>query len=118
MGTAKEEFKPDITDVEAEMGYCKEGVTLEMYIGWEILLPCALGKLVMFVKKEVLELSVEMEKDHHNVTILDARKNNPGKFHETGFTLIELEDEPVTKDWRTPTAQDPNADITHFHKQM
>ena len=30
------------------------------------------------------------ENDPHNVTIHDAR-NSPGTFHETGFTLIKLD---------------------------
>ena len=30
------------------------------------------------------------ENDRHNVTIHDAR-NSPGTFHETGFTLIKLD---------------------------
>ena len=53
-----------------------------------------------------------------NVTIHDARKKSPGTFHETGFTLIELDKEPITKDWRTRGYQNENADIYKFYEQM
>ena len=53
-----------------------------------------------------------------NVTFLDARKKSPGNFHETGFTLIELDEEPITKDWRTSGTYYPEADVKNFHKQM
>merc|ERR1711983_382748 len=38
--------------------------------------------------------------ENHTVTILDARKHNPGTFSETGFTLVKLDEEPGTKNWR------------------
>ena len=31
----------------------------------------------------------------------DARKEVPGGFHETGFTLVHLEEDPDITDWRT-----------------
>ena len=30
--------------------------------------------------------------ENHTVTILDARKHNPGTFSETGFTLVKLDE--------------------------
>lgn len=48
----------------------------------------------------------------HNVTIHDARQS-PGTFHETGFTLIKLDQEPETKDWRYSSE-----DIHLFHHLM
>lgn len=53
-----------------------------------------------------------------DVTIFDARKANDLDFHKTGFTLIELDDEPITKDWRSNTWINPDAEIVHFHRQM
>ena len=58
------------------------------------------------------------DSEEHNVTILDARNHNPGDFHETGFTLITLDREPVTTDWRTNFYNDDKPDILHFHEQM
>ena len=40
-----------------------------------------------------------------------------GDFHETGFTLITLENEPVTKDWRT-NLRYGNPDIKYFMEEM
>ena len=53
-----------------------------------------------------------------NITIHDARKRPPGTFHESGFTLIELDKEPVTQDWRTNSKQKEDADILKFFEQM
>ena len=30
--------------------------------------------------------------ENHTVTMLDARKHNPGTFSETGFTLVNLDE--------------------------
>ena len=51
-----------------------------------------------------------------NITIYDARKNTPGKFHESGFTLIELDELPNINDWRSAPQQNPEAEIIKFHK--
>ena len=51
-----------------------------------------------------------------NITIYDARRNNPGKFHDSGFTLIQLDELPNIQDWRTPPQQNPDAEIIKFHK--
>ena len=85
-------------------------------------MPCALNKLQDFVFGQ--DFLVD-KASLINITIFDARKNNPGDFHKTGFTLVEI-DEPITKDWRTPymnynstsgtTAPDETTDIVHYHK--
>ena len=54
--------------------------------------------------------------EQHNVTINDGRKVKPDEFHKSGFTLIQLEEEPVTKDWRTAPFRDENADIVNFYR--
>ena len=52
------------------------------------------------------------------MTIFDARRESPGGFHETGFTLVTLDEEPVTTDWRTEHKRNKDADIKKFHQQM
>ena len=52
------------------------------------------------------------------MTIFDARLESPGSFHETGFTLVTLEEKPVTIDWRTEHKRNKDADIRKFHQQM
>ena len=64
-------------------------------------LPCAIEKFWKFLQNP-LEPKKYEEKF---VTFLDARKNNPGDFHETGFTLVELDNELDIKDWRTPVQE-------------
>ena len=54
-----------------------------------------------------------MKGEEKTVNILDARKHQPGSFSETGFTLIKLEEEPRTRNWR-PGSQD----IHLFREQM
>jgi len=53
--------------------------------------------------------------NNENVTIdiLDARKHKPGPFSKTGFTLVELDKEAETKNWRANSE-----DIHLFHQQM
>ena len=117
-------FRPEVTDVNnTPLRFCSFGENLEMNIGLEFILiqsaPCALLKLLHFLKIGTKLSENKFESmSSHNVTIHDARKNSLGSFFETGFTLIELEAEPVTKDWRTSSVYDENADIKHFHNQM
>jgi len=54
----------------------------------------------------------------HAVTIHDARNNSPGSFHETGFTLIDLGEDPATTDFRTPATRHEDADIKKFYAQL
>ena len=53
------------------------------------------------------------ETDNHNLTIHDARKNNPGNFTSTGFTLVTLNKKPETINWRYSSQ-----DVYLFHEQM
>ena len=66
------------------------------------------------VDKYAQEKGLAMNKQ--NITIYDARRTNPGKFHESGFTLIQLDDLPNIQDWRTAPQQNPDAEIIEFHK--
>ena len=75
-------------------------------------MPCAIEKFWKFVQNPT------KTHEEKKVTFLDARKNYPGDFHDSGFTLIQLESEPETKDWRTPVGTGKEADIEKFHKQM
>jgi len=66
-----------------------------------------------------LQNPMETQKyEQKNVTFLDARKNNPGDFHETGFTLVQLDNELDIKDWRTPVQEGKDVEIEKFHRQM
>ena len=83
--------------------------------------PCAINKLIRYVGaisggNNYADYAESGEK--HNVTILDARKSSPGSFHETGFTLVSLDTEPITTDWRTSHYQTDTPDVMHFHKQI
>ena len=98
-------FDPGATEVVTPLAYCKLGKDVEMQIGMDYLLlsftPCPILKVLGFLGLTTDQSSfAELSPDVHNVTILDARKQNLGGFHETGFTLIQLEKEPETKDWR------------------
>eukprot|EP00091_Calanus_sinicus_P004633 TRINITY_DN14972_c0_g1_i1.p1 TRINITY_DN14972_c0_g1~~TRINITY_DN14972_c0_g1_i1.p1 ORF type:complete len:268 (-),score=51.45 TRINITY_DN14972_c0_g1_i1:88-891(-) len=83
--------------------------------------PCSLNKLVTYIgtltgTSNTAENDDTAEK--HNVTILDARKADPGSFHDTGFTMITLDKEPVTTDWRSNDWNSEHPDIMNFHEQM
>jgi len=105
-------------------GFTKFGKDVELYMGFDYILvqsaPCALLKLIDFLgwKTDYTKGDFAKTNENHSVTIYDARKTNFGSFGETGFTLIELEEEPETTDWRTPLAMNPDADIKKFHQQM
>ena len=130
VGSKFDPFNPKQTDVvDVPMGFCKKGDVTVLDIGIEYILiqsaPCALMKLVSFIggmlkKQEDLKALSEpdAQKKLVNITIHDARKKPPGTFHESGFTLIELDKEPVTKDWRTNSKQSEDADILKFFEQM
>ena len=64
--------------------------------------PYALIKLIEFFNGPNLMNPTNTQKVYANitnekVTFHDARKNNPGSFHKTGFTLIQLEKEPMVQ---------------------
>ena len=122
-------FDPEATEVVTPLAYCKLGKDVEMQIGMDYLLlsftPCPILKVLGFLGLTTDPSSfAELSQDVHNVTILDARKQNLGGFHETGFTLIQLEKEPETKDWRKliinpkTKERDESADIKKFFDQM
>ena len=120
-----EKFDPDITDItDYTLKFCPLGAKVEMHLGLQYMLmqsfPCPLVRLIMFLSrsKSFAEMAKEDDNEPHNVTFFDARKNSPGDFHESGFTLVELEEEPVTKDWRSNSQNSKDPDINKFQKQM
>ena len=80
------------------------------------------GGISVFDAKNDAQHAENMKKssdlEQHNVTINDGRKVKPDEFHKSGFTLIQLEEEPITKDWRTAQFQDKNADIVKFYRYL
>ena len=120
-------FTPEQTDIiHCEMAFTRSGVDLELEIGMTYILvqsaPCALTKMIQALGGGAkIRPAGEDGPDPtvlHNVTISDARKTSVGDFHQTGFTLITLDKEAETTDWRTMKAQDENADIEKFHLQL
>ena len=112
-------FDPDKTDaVDVPMMFACKGtkscIDLRFQKGQYELsnssMPCAMEKFWKFVQNPT---KIHEEK---KITFLDARKNFPGDFHDSGFTLVQLENEPETKDWRTPVGM--GSDIEKFHQQM
>ena len=122
-------FDPTATDIVTPLSHCALGKDVEMHIGVDYLLhsftPCAIMKVLghLGLTPDYSPLA-DLSPDTHNVTILDARKQNLGGFHETGFTLIQLEKEPETLDWRKmiinprTKEKDESADIGKFFDQM
>ena len=58
--------------------------------------PCAIVKMITKVRHIInghgdLD-QIKHLQENHTVTILDARKHNPGTFSETGFTLVKLDE--------------------------
>ena len=75
--------------------------------------------LLTQVRKSFYDVTLHEHKTKtHNVTFHDARKTPAGSFKESGFTLITLDSEPLTTDWRTNTMVDEGADVTKFFSQM
>jgi len=116
-----DEYLPDQTDCEAVLPFTSPDTDLlELHIGPEFILkaitPCAFIKLMMFVGNQLYGNQMQKfgkKMENKTVTILDARKHNPGSFEQTGFTLVQLEEEPKTTNWR-PGSED----ISLFQKQM
>jgi len=132
------EFKPDETDVtNYPMVFSPHGAEYNVNINFFMtVMPCPLKKMLLFVcgedrsatkKKEysmgpikdkdgnVIELNPEDKSNHVNITIHDARKMSFGGFHESGFTLVKLEEELDIIDWRTAGE---GAQIQKFHRAM
>jgi len=119
------EFLPELTDCSVSLGFTKKGQDVELRMGMEYILvqssPCAVNKLVLHLGTFLGGSNAGDFKESsqkHNVMILDARRESPGTFLETGFTLITLDKEPVTTDWRTTFYQNATPDIIQFHTQM
>ena len=99
-GSKFDPFNPKITDVVGvPLEFCKRGDATTLDIGLEYILmqsaPCALVKLVNFIGGQPSAFKPPEDPGKRvNITIHDARKKPPGTFHETGFTLIELDEEP------------------------
>merc|ERR1711971_1342046 len=102
-------YLPDQTDIETELPFIKKGTKKsEISMGPEFILtpctPCAIVKMITEVRHIIYGHAdtdpLELLKENHTVTILDARKHKPGTFSETGFTIVTLDEEPGTKNWR------------------
>ena len=82
-----------------------------MLIQW---IPRSLTKLISLISGSLVErVAVALKGEEKTINILDARKHSPGSFSETGFTLIKLEEEPQTRNWRPGSK-----DIHLFQEQM
>lgn len=117
----KEDFRPEVTNVEnypLMFSNTTEVSEMSIDIGYVLVqaLPCCVTSLLkafgLFKWKGGASSYAKA-----NVTFLDARKSSPGSFHDTGFTLVTLDQEPVTTDWRTSGFKE-NADVKHFQKEM
>jgi len=119
------QFLPKETNCFVPLDYVMKGKDIQLKIGMEYILvqsaPCAVNKVVTYLGTILGASNTDTfntDSEKHNVTILDARTADPGDFHETGFTLITLDKEPVTTDWRTNFYSSDSPDILHFHEQM
>jgi len=102
-------YLPDQTDIETKLRFIKKGTKeVEISLGPEFILtqfcPCAIVKMITKVRHSInghADLDqLQAHQENHTVTILDARKHKPGTFSETGFTIVTLDEEPGTKNWR------------------
>jgi len=120
-----EKFDLQATDITVQLNFNIKGQKHEIYLGLAFMcsqwMNCAVMKLLVFLTGAKSNFD-QIKSEPKNVTILDARKHQLGKFHETGFTLIELDQESEVKDWRTNGGlnADENAeiDVKKFHKQF
>ena len=122
------QFDPDTTEItDYALPFCKLGAKVELDIGIATVLieaaPCALARLIMLLPGLSWgELDEEYKhadnKEWHNVTFFDARKNSPGDIHETGFKLVRLDNNPFTNDCHSNLHNVKDPDIKKFQKQM
>ena len=132
------EFRPDQTDVnDYQMKFSPRGAEVEVDINLFVTLaPCPLKKFFLFVcgedrtetKKKSYTFKAwdengkihddESQNTLKSINIVDARKHDFGDFHESGFTMIKLEDDIDVSDWRTPVSQSEDAEIRKFHQIM
>ena len=114
-------YQPGLTEVaDLPFAFCTEGRDTEQFVGLDSILktitPCAVIKLMDYLG---LKANIYIYADDvHDVTIHDARKTQTNGFHESGFTLIELEEDIQITDWRTNAAMDKRAEIIQFYQQM
>ena len=135
----KTEFRPDETDVkDYQMKFALRGAKFEVEVSLLMTLaPCPLKKFLLFAcgkdrtrtKKKDYSAEVrdengkvvenyENQHSHESIDIVDARKRDFGDFHDSGFTLIKLEEDIEVTDWRTPASQSEDAEIRKFHRVM
>jgi len=116
-------YKPEQTDWTGELLFRKADSMgpFEINLGPTFAMtqwtPCCILKFIKWSEKllygEEFEDMVEAYHNMVNITIMDARKHKPGSFEETGFTLITLDKEPETKNWRARSE-----DLHIFHAEM
>ena len=102
------DFNPELTNVETTLNFTVKSDNYEIFIGPEYVLktfaPCAVVKLISYAYYTIHKVTSGKpdnngETNRQKVMIHDARKTLFGDFHETGFTLIKLQEEITTKDW-------------------
>merc|ERR1712037_113376 len=64
----------------------------------------------------IVNYDYEDQRNLQPINIVDARKRDFGDFHESGFTLIKLDEDIDITDWRTPSHQNEDAEIRKFHQ--
>jgi len=119
-------YNPEETDWTGELPFRKaDSMELDLNIGAAYALmqstPCCIVKFITWIGTmgNLLQGGTIGEEEHKlhtdmmNITIMDARKHKPGSFKETGFTLITLDKEPETKNWRYGSE-----DVHIFQKEM
>ncbi len=104
----KENYDKNNLDLVIPLTFAKKDEpTTENTIGLAFILvqscPCAIVKFISWMSGDHAWSNQKAE-GGTKVPILNARKHKPGTFQETGFTLVELDQEPAIKDWRTRTA--------------
>jgi len=113
------DYDPDQTDCTVPLSFTKAGVDrISINLGPEFLLtqwvPRSINKIVTLIASALgLSNYSAVKTEEKTVKILDARKHEPGPFSETGFTLVALDKEPETKNWRPGSK-----DIQLFREQM
>merc|ERR1712079_825148 len=93
-----DEYHSDTTDCQAELPFA----TVDSFT----------YKLGTIKELEIVTCNA-MQCKMYNITLLDARKHSHGEFHEAGFTLITLDQETKTQNWRANSE-----DIHLFQEQM
>jgi len=116
-------YHPEQTDWTGELPFSPaDSVNLELNVGVDFALkqsiPCCIMKMIIWAGNllhggKTVQHITATGAELNNITIMDARKHKPGSFKETGFTLITLDKEPETKNWRSDSE-----DVHIFQKEM